>query len=324
MKSIDILLATYNGEKFVSELIESIICQSYKNIRLLICDDCSIDGTYKILEEYRKKDIRIKLFKNTKNIGSNKTFEKLMNSVESDFFMIADQDDIWNFDKVEKSIKKIYEEDSDLVFSDLEVVDENLNLISKSFNDLKGYTYKISKYLNDGYKLEILSNVVTGCTILTKKSLINKFLPLPNNNNIIYDYWIALVVSLTGKISYLNEATIKYRQHSRNQVGVKRYTDTLNSFEEVREHLINLKIENFKTFIEHKEIFSDEQNRKNIEALEYFKSIKNCKFMCISRISKFNKIYKFERKGVYIPMFFIMNFPFIARFIYYIRKILKK
>jgi len=189
-EKIDILLATYNGEKYVEELLDSIRNQTYKNIRIMICDDCSKDTTYQILQEYEKKDSRIILFKNENNMGSDKTFEYLLSKVESKFFMLADQDDVWYLDKVEKSLNKLYQANADLVFTDLEVVDKDLKTICSSFNKLKGYDYKIKKYIDDGYKLEILSNVVTGCTILSKKEWIDKFLPIPENKNILYDYWI--------------------------------------------------------------------------------------------------------------------------------------
>lgn len=320
---IDILLATYNGEKYIEELLESIFSQSFKKFRLLICDDCSNDKTYSILKEYEKKDDRIKLYKNNRNLGSDETFEFLLSRVESDFFMIADQDDIWLSDKIEKSLRKLLENNSDLVFTDLEVVDKDLNLIYESFNKKMGYEYKIKKYINDGYKLEILSNVITGCTILAKKEWIEKILPIPKNINILYDYWIGLVISLNGKISYLPEATIKYRQHENNQVGARKYTDTLNTFDELRNHLINLRLKNFETFIQREEIFNEIERHNNIQILKYYKFIKDKKYFCFREYRKFHNIYKTERLGIYIAMFFVINFPVIAKFIFCLKNMTK-
>lgn len=320
MEFIDILIATYNGEKYIKELLNSILNQTYKNIRLLVCDDCSSDNTYKILEECRDKDTRIKLFKNDQNLGSNKTFEYLLTKVTNKYFMFADQDDVWNLDKVEVSLNRLLQEKADLVFTDLEVVDSELNLINNSFNKLKGYEYKIKKYINDGYSLEILQNNVTGCTILAKAEWIEKVLPFTENKNILYDYWIALIIGLNGKLSYVDKATIKYRQHDYNQVGAKKYTDKLKNFDEVREHLIRIRIENFNTFIENSSIFTPDQNLKNKMAYEYFCNVRDKRIINFKKINVFNELYHTSKFFCRFGMFLILNVPIIARVGYSIRK----
>ena len=144
MEKIDILLATYNGEKFVKEQIESILNQTYENFNLIISDDASTDNTLNILEEYEKKDTRIKVFKKEKNKGLIDNFEFLLKNVTSDYFMFSDQDDIWKKDKIEKSINKLKEESLGLVYTDLEIVDEKLNVIYPSYWKYK-QIYKKSK-----------------------------------------------------------------------------------------------------------------------------------------------------------------------------------
>ena len=109
MKKIDILLATYNGEKYLQEQIESILNQTYTDFRLLISDDASTDNTIKIIEEYAKKDKRILTFVQKENLGVIKNFEFLLNKVENEYFMFSDQDDIWMKEKIEKSLAKIEE-----------------------------------------------------------------------------------------------------------------------------------------------------------------------------------------------------------------------
>ena len=132
---IDILLATYNGEKYIKEQIDSILNQTYKNIKLIISDDFSKDRTPEILREYAEKDKRIILYIQEKNLGVVKNIEFLLKKVESPYYMLADQDDYWMPEKVEKTLEKLQEENSDLAFGDLEVVDEKLNTIYPSFND---------------------------------------------------------------------------------------------------------------------------------------------------------------------------------------------
>ena len=145
-EKVDVLVATYNGEKYLREQLDSIIKQTYKNIRILISDDCSKDRTQEILQEYEKKDDRIKIFLHDRNLGSNKNFEFLLRQVESKFYMLSDQDDVWLPEKIEKTIQKQKETGADLVFGDLEVVNEKLETIYPSFGDFMLLNRKINKY----------------------------------------------------------------------------------------------------------------------------------------------------------------------------------
>ena len=108
-ENIDILLATYNGEKYIKEQIESILNQTYKNINLIISDDCSTDNTRKILTEYTQKDKRITVYFQNENQGYIKNFEFLLKQVKNPYYMLSDQDDVWLPEKVEKSIKTLKE-----------------------------------------------------------------------------------------------------------------------------------------------------------------------------------------------------------------------
>ena len=109
MEKINILMATYNGRRYLRDQIDSILNQTYSDFRLLISDDASTDSTVKILEEYEKKDSRVEIYCHEKNLGVVSNFEFLINKVRSEYFMFADQDDIWEPDKIEKSLKKLKE-----------------------------------------------------------------------------------------------------------------------------------------------------------------------------------------------------------------------
>lgn len=322
MAKIDILMATYNGEKYLVEQIESILNQTYSDFNLLIYDDNSTDSTIKILKEYERKDERIKVFFNEKNVGSNKNFRNLLKKVTNNFFMFCDQDDVWHNDKIEKSLKKIIEEKADLVFTDLEIVDENLQLVNKSFNKKKKYYRKIMLYSD--FRRVFLYNVVTGCTILCKSKYIKDFLKFSYNKNILHDHILALLVSLKGKVTYLNESTIKYRQHSNNQVGSKRYVEKFTKFNEIRNHLIQVKINLFEYYNENKIFFDDKQQELNKEFLNYFNDIKNKKNINFCNLGTFNKIYKNESFVFFISNFFIMNLPFIVNIVFNFIKIFRK
>lgn len=326
--TIDILLPTYNGEKYLKEQIDSILNQTYKNIRLIISDDCSKDSTPKILEEYKGKDERIELYLQKENIGVVKGIEFLLKKVKSNYYMLADQDDVWLPIKVEKSIETLKKENADLVFGDLEVVDQDLKTMYPSFGDFMLLNRKINKYINS-YKVNYLYNCVTGCTVLSKKEFIEKILPIPTESKyLIHDHWIGLVVALNGKLAYMPEKYIKYRQHGNNQVGTDKISHGFKNIEQVRELFINVKLGVFGTYVNNKEKFSKELQEQNEKALNYYNDIKDKKNFNFKGWKIFHELYKTETPIYYIENFIIMNMPFFGKILFKIRygvlKILKR
>jgi len=309
MEKVNILMATYNGRRYVAKQVESILNQTYTDFRLIISDDCSTDSTLKILQEYEGKDKRIEIYRHCENLGVIANFEFLIGKVRSEYFMFADQDDIWEPDKVEKSMKKMEEENADMVYTDLEVVDSRLKQIAPSYWKLKGLDYRIKRYNN--FESLYLNNFVTGCTMLVKSKWINDFLPLPKESKyVLHDYWIALVISQKGKIIYLDETTLKYRQHTDNRIGSKTKTDELETLEEVRNLFIDVKVQHFETFINHDNIFvSDKVKNLNKEALKYYENLKNVKIISLSKIGLFFKLYKYESLGYKMKNLAILHFP---------------
>ena len=321
---IDILLATYNGEKYLREQIDSILNQTYKNIRLIVSDDCSKDGTRKILEEYKNKDERIKVYYQEKNLGVVKNIEFLLGKVESPYYMLADKDDYWLPEKAGKSLETLKNNNADLVFGDLQVVDENLNTMYESFNDYMLLSRKINKYI-DSYKLNYLYNCVTGCTVLAKKETIEKILPLPTNSKyLIHDHWIGLMASLNGKLAYMPEKYIKYRQHGNNQVGTEKISHGFKKLEQVREHFINVKLGVFETYVNNIEKFPEELQKQNEGALKYYKMLQNKRNFNFKGWTTFHKLYKTETFKYYIENFMIMNMPLVARGVFNIRYFILK
>jgi glycosyltransferase involved in cell wall biosynthesis len=318
MEKVDILLATYNGEKYLQEQIESILNQTYTEFRLLISDDGSKDNTTKIIKSYAEKDNRIITFFHDENLGVIKNFEFLMKQVESKYFMFSDQDDIWKEHKIEKSVQKI-EEGYGLVYSDLEVVDNNLNIMYSSYWKLKGFEKKIKKYNN--FESLYLNNYITGCTIISKKEFIEKVLPIPKNTNfILHDYWLPLMVSQNNKIAYIEEPLIKYRQHKNNKIGSQKKSDTLKSLDEIRELFLRVKIEHFTTFIENEEKFEDKYKDLSKRSLDYFKGLEKTKNFNFKNWNLFFKLYRYEKFSYTMQNFVILNLPAIARILFKLKK----
>ena len=251
-----------------------------------------------------------------KNLGYVKNFEFILKQLESNLYMLSDQDDVWKKEKVEKSVEKIESEKLDLVFGDLEVVDENLNTLYKSYNRYMHLIHKLKKYQKD-YRLQYLYNCMTGCTIISRKNWIDKVLPFPTNSKyMIHDYWLGLVIALNGKVGYIEEPYILYRQHGKNQVGSKKASKTASKLEEVRNISINTRIGTFETYVMHEEIFDEKLRKQNKKALEYFKMLKNKKNFNFRQWGIFFRLYKYESFSQYIKNFMVLNLPWIVKIVF--------
>lgn len=317
MDKIDILVATYNGEKYIREQIDSILNQTHTNFNLLISDDGSKDNTVSILREYEQKDKRVKVFVQEKNLGYIRNFEFLLKQVTCEYYMLSDQDDFWLPEKVEKSYAKLINENFDLVFSDLEVVNADLETVHPSFWKYLKIDKKV-KY--DDYRTQYLYNCATGCTIISKKKFLNLILPVPYKSEFMpHDYWIALVVAVNGRIGHLPEKLIKYRQHGNNQIGTEKTSHKFNKFEQVRDLFLRVKIEHFQDCVSRPEVFGEKFNKFNEECLAYFLDIKDKKNFNFKRLDVFHKLYKYDRVSYYLAQFVILNMPLLARGIFHIR-----
>ena len=222
---VTILLATYNGEDYLKAQLESIASQTYGNWRLVTGDDGSCDGTLGILEDFRTRyPDQVKIIKNEPATGSARNnFINLLRNAHGPYFMFCDQDDVWKRDKIYETMKKMeaieerYGKDTPiLVHTDLSVVDENLEMIAESFFQYANLPKRIA--LNQ----LIVQNSVTGCTAMINRALQKYFLqPLPMGKILMHDYWAALVAKIFGRIGFVNEPTMYYRQHGNNAVGAK-------------------------------------------------------------------------------------------------------
>ena len=271
------------------------------------------------MDKYKKEDSRVIVYKQEQNQGYVKNFEFLLKKVESDYYMLADQDDVWLPEKVEKSLQKLKAENADLVFGDLEVVDQNLKTIYPSFNDFMLLSRKIQKYIKS-YKLNYLYNCITGCTILAKSKFISQILPVPTTSKyFIHDHWIGIIMSTYGKLAYMPEKYIKYRQHGDNQVGTNKISHKFTKLTQVRELFINVKLGVFGTYVENNDRFPKEIQELNQKAYDYFNMVKDKKNFNFKNWNIFHELYKTETKMYYIENFIIMNLPLIGKGLFKIR-----
>ena len=283
-KKIDILMATYNGEKYLAEQLDSIINQTYHNWNLLIRDDSSTDRTLEIIQDYQKKDNRIKLLKDNKgNLGIVRNFEELLKSSESEFIMFSDQDDIWVENKLVMYLKMIekIKNKGFMIHSDAILFDKNKSNILKD-------TFISEKAINRGLENVFFNYFVQGATILISKEIKNFILPFPKEVY-LHDRYIHLISELFFERIFVNKALIYYRQHGDNQIGAKNTIRELLSkryFDERDRQLIKIIYNKYGSLL-------TDDKKKLIE--EYFK---------ITDIEKnrFNRFLNLKKSKISIPL----------------------
>ncbi|AHJ13779.1 glycosyltransferase family 2 protein [Sulfurospirillum multivorans] len=223
-----ILLSTYNGTLYLEDFLTSLEKQTYQNWELIVRDDASSDDTLVILQKFSDKINKVSILKDRQNLGVKKSFSTLVNVAlqsheQYEYIMFADQDDIWLPDKIEKTYLKMKEFEKSyssfplLVHSDIRVVDKKLNVLASSF-----WSYQHIDPKRDQLNYLLLHNIVTGCTVMINRALAEKVKTIPHEA-IMHDWWMAMVASAFGKIGYIDEPLMLYRQHGTNDTGAKNY-----------------------------------------------------------------------------------------------------
>jgi len=246
---VAIVMATYNGRRFVEEQIRSIQAQSYSDWMLYVRDDGSSDDTVQKVIQIQSEDHRVKLvFDELGNQGAIGNFSVLMRvalEANADYIFFSDQDDVWYPDKLAimlAGIRELEHSQNDLmpllVHCDLEVVDEELHLISDSFARF----IRLSP-TNAHLGALLCQNQVTGCACLINRRLLELACPVPSEV-LMHDWWLALLAAASGKIGFIPRQLVKYRQHQENVLGAvpfrRRIWQLLFSTRKWGEHLSTL------------------------------------------------------------------------------------
>lgn len=289
---VNILLSTYNGEKYLPELLESLTNQTYSPVKITIRDDGSRDNTIKTIETFAAGRKNISFYKG-ENLGVVNSFFWLLREAEtSGYYALCDQDDVWLPDKLERAVDAINEHSKGkpmMYCSAYNLVDKKLNFIGKRSTKIK----------KPSYGNALVENIATGCTVVINNSardiLINK---LPENA-LMHDWWIYLVVSAFGQVIYDPNPSILYRQHASNVVGAQAnmMTKWMNRVKQYKkrngERLI------FQQVFEFYNLYKNQMDKKTLDITEKFLNdtlinrIKNCFFSPFYRQSAIdNMIYK--------------------------------
>lgn len=292
MEKISIAIATYNGEKYLSELLDSILAQTVLPDEIIVSDDCSKDNTIRILKDYSKK-LPIRVFSNEINLGVNKNFENAVKKCSGDYILICDQDDVWLTNNIEEKIrilKKLPKNQPALVTTQSIVTDKNSRILQKAY---------ASKDVGDWRFL--LTKCYQGATMAFNRMVLNA---MPEHwpemfDEFPYDYCIYLTALLSGNVYASKEALMYYRTHDNN---------------------VSLKVSKVKNFL--KQIFPTHklyQDRISVSMMNNIKWLVSAidekmiiseRMACFEAISKCNKNCKIN----WIRFLKTENIPLSIRF----------
>jgi len=214
-------MASYRGKRFIAEQLHSIVTQSKPPSEVVVFDDVSDDGTIDVVKKYASESkIPIIPCLQTENRGVNGNFESAIKTATGDIVFLSDQDDVWYPHKISR-IVDAFDRDPQvgLVFSDADLVDENLNPMGRTLWQSIRFTQAQREQIRSPHAFELLLRrfLVTGATLAFRRSLVDLVLPI--SRHLIHDAWIALAIAAVSKIQCIDEPLIQYRQHARQQIG---------------------------------------------------------------------------------------------------------
>ncbi len=217
---IAVLMAVYEPNlEWLKQQLCSINDQTYENISLYICDDCSKQIQFSQIEQCVYEcinKISVRILQNKQNIGSNATFEKLTKLAKGDYFAYCDQDDIWEIDKLSILYECLIQDKAGMSYSNMSVIDSEGNKIANSLKILRPRLEYLSGIgLSEKY---FFRNCTAGCSMLIKSEIAKKAVPFPEKT--VCDQWLCIIAAIYGNISFCEKSLVRYRQHENNQTGV--------------------------------------------------------------------------------------------------------
>ena len=269
MRDIVILLATYNGERYLRQQLDSLFEQTSQEFRLVVHDDGSTDSTVDIINEYRDKyPDRIEIYYGNSCGGPKENFLWMLGRVEADYYLFCDQDDVWFSEKFQRSMEALEEaegvfhhENDEIqpicVFTDMTVVDEDLNNLSDSFIRYIGRLPS-----NTAYTQILIDNPAAGCTMCFNRQLrdlVVQLVPLLDMKNIpMHDVLILEIAAIMGKVVAIDEPLAYYRQTGHNTMGAVTETDSDKASRNIQDLKQGSIIEKKKAFVNEARLFAGE------------------------------------------------------------------
>jgi glycosyltransferase involved in cell wall biosynthesis len=226
--TVSVALCTHNGARFVAEQVRSILAQSVPPRQIVLSDDASTDETVAIVARAvaeHGSSVELVVLRNSPALGVTANFEQAVRACTGEFVSLSDQDDVWLPERLERLLDA-FEADTSLtlLFSDARLVDGDGRPLPDSLFDSIRFTPGEQFEVHDGRALDTLlrRNVVTGATVLFRRSLLDDALPFPASW--VHDEWLAVIAAITGRVDFLAAQLVDYRQHGGNQIGARKPT----------------------------------------------------------------------------------------------------
>lgn len=226
---LSIVLCTYNGAAFLQPQLDSLLTQTRLPDEIVIGDDGSTDASMDILQAFarraREAGITVQLRRNRENLGYVGNFSAGLLAAEGELLFLCDQDDVWRADKLARMAERFEREPSLLLLhSDARLVDAQSHSLQCSLFDALQMTSQEKQAIHAGHAFEVVlrRSFVTGATAALRRRLVD--LALPVETGWIHDEWLAAVAAAIGRVDFIDEPLIDYRQHGANQIGMRRRT----------------------------------------------------------------------------------------------------
>ena len=261
-KEVVILMSTYNGEKYIAEQLESLLNQTYPNIKIFIRDDGSKDRTIEIIKKFQQKSKNIFLIEG-ENIGFINSFFELLNiSDKSDYYAYCDQDDVWMEDKIERAVNFLEKTDVSkpaLYFSNSDYYDGEMNFLATAEKN-KTYNFRNS----------LVECVTQGMTMVINNKTRETIIKNRPQTCLYHDWWTYMICSGFGEIVYDDKSLVRYRRHNKS-VTVEGKSKIQLFVWRVKEFLIGNSLKQIKKQLqEYEKFYSDNLTEENKKLLKLF------------------------------------------------------
>ena len=261
---ISIAMATYNGEKYIKEQIDSILNQTIQDFELVVCDDCSSDSTIDILKEYSKRDERITAYENEKQLGFLKNFEKAVSLCKGEYIALSDQDDIWMPDHLELLHKAI--KGKSMSCGNALLVDSNALSMGMTYWEQVAFESIPSSNLGKAMSILLFRNPFQGAAMMINRDLLKYALPIPE---FVYfhDTWFAALACFCDGIACVKTPILKYRRVNESVTGSRK--DKIPRYTQYRRHLIpNQKLKTIKAISERLQAVTTIKEKRFLKKME--------------------------------------------------------
>jgi glycosyltransferase involved in cell wall biosynthesis len=207
---ISVALCTYNGERYLPGQLDSLLAQTHRNIEIVAVDDCSSDSSRAILEEYARRDARLRVHANAANLGFRRNFERAVSLCGGEYIALSDQDDVWAPEKLTALLELIGAHA--LAYCDSALIDEEGRDLNVAMSDM------LTMVSTDDPAVFANANCVSGHASLFRRELVARALPAPEC--FFHDWWLAAVAASSGGVVYCNRKLVFYRYHAANVTDV--------------------------------------------------------------------------------------------------------